>query len=107
MSRDVDRVKRTLLYRITNMGQPFMYVADANYLNRGELYLAHEWSGLEVDAAKAVEVLRNLRRLWSRPVHLQARFNDEMYLLSVQDVDEEPTREKITDEIPPPAHVVV
>ena len=107
VSRDFDRVKQTLLYRITNMGQPFMYVADANYLNRGELYLAHEWSGLEVDAAKAVEVLKNLRRLWSRPVHLQARFNEEMYLLSVQDVDDEPTREKITDEMPPPAHVVV
>ena len=27
-----------------NMGQPFIYVVDGNYCNRGELYLAHELS---------------------------------------------------------------
>jgi hypothetical protein len=60
VTRDFRIVKQTLLYRITNMGQPFVYVADGNYLNRGELYLAHEFNGLEVDAAKAVDVLRGL-----------------------------------------------
>jgi hypothetical protein len=61
VSRDFKRVKMTLLHHLTNMGQPFIYVADANYLNRGELYLAHQFNGLEVEAAKAQQVLENLR----------------------------------------------
>jgi hypothetical protein len=52
VSRDFQRVKQTLLHHLTNMGQPFIYVVDANYLNRGELYLAHKFAGLEVDAAR-------------------------------------------------------
>lgn len=106
VTRDFQRVKQTLLYRITNMGQPFIHVADGNYLNRGELYLAHGFNGLEVDAAKAVEVLRGLRVIWGRPVHLQARINDEMTLTTVDDVAGEPRVQKITDELPKPAHQV-
>jgi hypothetical protein len=49
VSRDFDRIKQTLLYQLTNMGQPFIYVVDGNYCNRGELYLAHQHNGLEVD----------------------------------------------------------
>ncbi len=107
VSRDFDRIKQTLLYQLTNMGQPFMYVVDGNYLNRGELYLAHKFSGLEVEAGKAVEVLRNLRIVWGRPVHLQSRVNEEMCLLSMNDPnDQKPKQQKITEDIPPPAHVI-
>ena len=106
VSRDFDRIKQTLLYRISNMGQPFMYVVDGNYLNRGELFLAHQFSGLEVDASKATQVLKNLRLLWGRPVHLQARINDEMYIVTVQEVGGEAKKQKITDETPAPTHIV-
>jgi stage V sporulation protein R len=88
------------------MGQPFIYVVDANYLNRGELYLAHQFAGLEVDSAKAVEVLRAIRVLWGRPVHLQARFNEEMHLVSMEGVDDKPKRERINEDTPKPAHVI-
>jgi stage V sporulation protein R len=106
VSRDLSRIKQTLLYQITNMGQPFIYVVDGNYLNRGELYLAHQWSGLEVEAAKAVQVLRHLRTLWGRPVHLQMRFNDEMWLISMPDPDSEPRKQKVAEDTPRPAHVI-
>ncbi|MDX2118951.1 MAG: SpoVR family protein [Planctomycetota bacterium] len=106
VSRDFGRVKQTLLHHITNMGQPFIYVADANYLNRGELFLAHQFSGLEVEAAKAVEVLNALRIIWGRPVHLQSRVNDEMVLMTIDGIGDKPRRERITAETPPPAHIV-
>jgi len=106
VNRDFDTIKQTLLYRITNMGQPFIYVADANYLNRGELYLAQRWNGLDMEIATAIEVLKNLRTIWGRPVHLQARLDDETWLLSCADPQEQPKREKITDETPEPAHVI-
>jgi stage V sporulation protein R len=57
--------------------------------------------------ARAVNVLRNLRLIWGRPVHLQARVNDEMWLFSCEDVARDIKKEKITDEIPPPAHIVL
>ncbi len=106
VSRDFKRVKQTLLHHLTNMGQPFMYVVDANYLNRGELFLAHKFAGLEVEAEKATEVLQNLRLLWGRPVHLQVRVNEEMYLLTVDTPGDKPKRERINDETPAPAHVL-
>ena len=105
-SRDWKQVKTELLARLSNMGQPFMYVVDGNYRNRGELYLAHQWNGLEIDLAKAGEVLRNLRIIWGRPVHAQCRINDEMNLLTMESPDGDPTRQKITDDLPPPAHMV-
>ena len=105
-SRDFEQIKRTLLARLTNMGQPFVYVVDANYLNRGELYLAHRWSGLEIDIAKAMETLRNVRILWGRPVRLQARIEDDQWLFTLGKPDEQPKREKIGADTPRPAHAI-
>ena len=87
-----------------NRGEPFVHVVDGNYLNRGELYLAHQWTGLEIDAAKSAEVLTNLRIIWGRPVHLQARIKDEVWLLSMETAGEEMKRERIVDETARPAH---
>lgn len=106
VSRDFERVKQTLLHHLTNRGEPFIYVVDANYLNRGELYLAHQWTGLEVEIAKANSVMNNLRVLWGRPVHLQARVNDDMWLFSCTEPGKDVKKEKITEETPGPAHVV-
>lgn len=107
VSRDFDRIKQTLLYRLTNMGQPFIYAVDANYRNRGELYLAHQFNGLEVDMAKAREVIRNLRIIWGRPVHLQMRLDDDQYLLTCEDpAGDNIKKEKISASTPPPAHVI-
>ena len=108
VTRDYSRIKQTLLYRLTNMGQPFIYVVDGNYLNRGELYLAHQYNGLEVDMAKAKMVLPGLRLLWGRPVHLQMRVEDDTYLLSCDDPvpGENVRKEKINASTPPPAHVI-
>ncbi len=105
VTRDFDRIKQTLLYRLTNMGQPFIYVVDGNYRNRGELYLMHQFNGLEVDMAKAREVLLNLRLVWGRPVHLQLRVDDDDILLSCDD-PEKVSRQKVDDSTPRPAHTI-
>ncbi|MGD9690639.1 MAG: SpoVR family protein [Phycisphaerales bacterium] len=107
VSRDFPRVKQTLLHHLTNRGEPFIYVVDGNYLNRGELYLAHQWSGLEVDVAKAGETLNNLRTLWGRPVHLQMRLKDDTFLLSCSEPGKDIKRERISDDMPKPAHEVM
>jgi stage V sporulation protein R len=84
VSRDPQRIKQTLLYQLTNMGQPFIYVVDGNYCNRGELYMAHQHNGLDIEIKYAVETLKNVYKIWQRPVHLQAKIDDDMILFSLR-----------------------
>ncbi len=70
LDRDPTRVKKELLKALTNFGQPYITVADANYANRGELLLEHRWDGVEIQVQQAQATLRNVQRLWRRPVHL-------------------------------------
>jgi stage V sporulation protein R len=104
ISRDPVRIKQTLLYHLTNMGQPFIYVADGNYGNRHELYMAHQHNGLDLEIKYAIETLKNVYKLWHRPVHLQARIDDEMILFSYD--GHQPKQQTIHDDTPAPAHQV-
>lgn len=70
-SRDYERVKKALLFSLTNFGKPIIYVEDGNYRNRGELYLVHRHEGIDLDIAYAQDTLVNLCRLWGRPVHVE------------------------------------
>src|ERR1700678_1662792 len=54
ISRDPMRIKQTMLYHLTNMGRPFIYVVDGNYANRGELYMAQKHNGLDIEIKYAV-----------------------------------------------------
>ncbi len=69
--RNWKSVKRKLLAGLTNFGQPFIYVTDANFENRGELLLEHRHEGIDLRVDYAKDTLRNLHRIWSRPVHLK------------------------------------
>src|SRR5262249_57778062 len=41
-SREFKKVKDKLLFRLTNFGQPFIYVEEGNFENRSELMLRHK-----------------------------------------------------------------
>ena len=47
-SREFKKVKEKLLFQLTNFGDPFIYVEDANYENRGELLLRHRHEGIDL-----------------------------------------------------------
>src|SRR5205814_1249762 len=38
-SREFEKIKKRLLFSLTNFGKPWIYVVDGNYRNRGELLL--------------------------------------------------------------------
>ncbi len=80
--RSFDQVKKEILFALTNMGQPFIYVVDANYANRGELYLQHRWEGIDIKFDYGVETLKNIYRVWQRPVHLETKEEGRGRLLS-------------------------
>jgi stage V sporulation protein R len=81
-SREFREVKEKLLFRLTNFGQPFIYIEDANYNNRGELYLQHRHEGVDLKIDYARETMRNLYKLWTRPIYLETMIDDRKRLIS-------------------------
>ena len=69
-TRDFPAIKQQLLFQLTNFGQPIIYVEDANFENRGELLLTHNFEGVEMQPDYMKETLKNLQSVWQRPVNL-------------------------------------
>lgn len=63
-------IKEKLLFQLTNMGQPIIELVDANYGNRGELMLKHKHEGIDLKIDYAKETLKNLFKIWKRPVNI-------------------------------------
>ncbi|MCU0693187.1 MAG: SpoVR family protein, partial [Polyangiaceae bacterium] len=61
-------IKDKLLFQLTNFGNPFIYVVDANFRNRSELLLKHEHQGMDLRVDYAHAALKSLFRIWKRPV---------------------------------------
>ncbi|RMD97577.1 MAG: SpoVR family protein [Calditrichaeota bacterium] len=80
--REFKIVKQKLLFSLTNWGQPFIFVEDGNYLNRGELYLRHRHEGIDLKLDEAQDTLQNIFKIWSRPVHLETVIEDSKSLLT-------------------------
>jgi len=82
VSRDFDKIKKQMLFMLTNHAKPYIYVVDGNYRNRGELLLGHKHIGVDLEIKHLVETLKCLQRLWNRPVHLQTLIDDDPVLFS-------------------------
>jgi stage V sporulation protein R len=88
-SREFQKIKQQLLNGLTNHGRPFTYVVDGNHGNRGELYLKHEYQGVELKLDYARDTLQNLQKIWSRPVHVETIIDEESTVLSFDGTDHE------------------
>ena len=69
-AREFKAIKDKLLFRLTNFGNPFIFVDDGNHENRAELLLRHDHQGADLDVEKARETLRCLHRVWKRPASI-------------------------------------
>jgi len=81
-SREFQAIKQQLLFQLTNFGQPIILVQDANYANRGELYLRHQHEGVDLRLDWARDTLANIQTVWSRPVHLETQIEGVPKLFS-------------------------
>ncbi len=99
-TRAYEKVKQNLLMGLTNHGKPFIYVEDANFMNRAELLLWHDHIGLDLQIAYAQPTLENLYKIWRRPVNIRTilagkpiimRFDGETH--SEMDIEKEGTEE--------------
>jgi len=74
--RNFREVKQRLLAQLTNYGQPVIEVIDGNFRNRSELLLRHVQDGPELKHEFTLETLKNLYRIWQRPVHIVATLEE-------------------------------
>ena len=81
-SREFKPIKQKLLQQLTNFGQPIISVVDGNYKNRGELLLRHDHNGVDLKQDYTIETLRNLQKIWNRPVYLETVIEDVKRRLS-------------------------
>jgi stage V sporulation protein R len=97
-SREFDKIKRQLLFNLTNVGRPIISVRDGNYKNRGELFLEHRFNGVELKLNYATDTLAALFQLWKRPVHIETVLEDYITTLSFDGKEHKSTKgEKITE----------
>ncbi|PYQ14294.1 MAG: SpoVR family protein [Acidobacteria bacterium] len=81
-SRSFREIKLKLLFQLTNRGLPFIEVADGNYRNKGELLLRHRYEGVPLRMDYARDTLRNVQRVWQRPVNLSTLVDEKPRLIS-------------------------
>ncbi len=87
VDRDFGVVKEKLLFLLTNFGQPYITIIDANYKNRGELYLKHRHESVDLKHGDTVETLKKLGKIWKRPVHIETVLEEKPKLLSFDGKD--------------------
>ncbi len=80
--RDFKKVKEKLLFQLTNMGQPFVYVKDGNFQNKGELLLWHKHQGLDLDVRWGRETMRSLAEVWKRPINVETEVDGQKKLFT-------------------------
>ena len=95
--RDFKKVKQRLLFQLTNFGQPFIYVVDGNFRNKGELLLQHKYEGVDLKHDYARETLRNIQRIWGRPVNLDTVVDEKTRRISFD--GEEFEEKEVSDKV--------
>jgi stage V sporulation protein R len=86
-SREFEKIKKRLLFSLTNFGKPWIYVVDGNHRNRGELLLRHEHNGIDLKLDRAADTLANIQYIWGRPVHLHTVVEEQPTMLSFDGAD--------------------
>ncbi|HCM40569.1 MAG: SpoVR family protein [Bdellovibrionales bacterium GWB1_52_6] len=85
VDRDWTKVREKLLFQLTNRGQPFIYVTDGNFQNKGELLLSHKHQGLDLDVRWSRETMTSLAAIWGRPVNVETEYDGQKKLLTYAD----------------------
>ena len=96
-TREFPKIKKQLLFQLTNFGQPIINVENGNFKNRGELLLTHLYEGVELQPDYMKATLENLYHIWTRPVHI-ATVGEQKALLASYD-GREFTETQLTEDV--------
>ncbi len=77
-----ESIREQLVYSRVNGGFPYLVVENGNHLKNGELYLKHQFEGIELDLKYVEKTLPYVQQLWGKAVHLETVVEDKSVLFS-------------------------
>jgi stage V sporulation protein R len=57
-------------------------VQDGDYLRNGEMYLFHQYEGMELDVKYLEKTLPYIHKLWGKSVHIETKMEDRRVLFT-------------------------
>ena len=82
VEKDWEKVRDRLVMSKVNGGFPYIVVEDGDYLRNGELYLKHQYEGVELDLKYVERTLPYVYTLWGKSVHLETVVEERPVLFS-------------------------
>lgn len=82
VDRDWKKVKEKMLFGLTNLGRPIIYVTDGNHEGREELLLSHAHIGVDLKIDEAKDALAAVHKIWKKSVHLITEIAGQKKLLT-------------------------
>jgi len=82
IEKDWEKVRDGLTQARVNGGFPYIVVENGDYLQNGELYLKHQYEGIELDIRYLEKTLSHVYQLWGRMVHLETIIENKPVLFS-------------------------
>ncbi|GGF97381.1 SpoVR family protein [Paenibacillus abyssi] len=77
-----ENIRDQLVYSRVNGGFPCIVVKDGDFNRVGELYLRHEYEGVELDLKYVERTLPYVVQLWGKSVHLETVVEDKTIVFS-------------------------
>ncbi|WP_121605807.1 SpoVR family protein [Virgibacillus sp. Bac332] len=81
-NKDYEAVRDQLISMRVNGGFPYITVENGDYLRNGELYLVHNYEGIELDLKYLEHVLPYIHQLWGKTVYLETYVEDKKVIYS-------------------------
>ncbi|OXM15180.1 SpoVR family protein [Paenibacillus herberti] len=75
-------IREQLVYSRVNGGFPVLEVLNGDFNRVGELYLGHQYEGVELDLKYVERTLPHVVNLWGKPVHLETVVEDKKIVFS-------------------------
>ncbi|UVI31816.1 SpoVR family protein [Paenibacillus spongiae] len=77
-----ENIREQLVYSRVNGGFPSIVVTDGDHNRVGELYLVHQYEGVELDLKYVERTLPYVVQLWGKSVHLETFVEDKRIVFS-------------------------
>jgi stage V sporulation protein R len=77
-----ETVRDQLVTSRVNGGFPYLVIKDGDYLRNGELYISHQYEGMELDIKYVEKTLPYIHTLWGRTIHLETTVEEKRVLFT-------------------------
>jgi stage V sporulation protein R len=72
-----ENIREQLVYSRVNGGFPYLVIQDGDFIRNGELYLLHQYEGIELDLKYLERTLPYVYQLWGKSIHIETVVEDK------------------------------